>query len=314
MTIAARAVGAQHRPGSTCGASTATCCRSLQAVLGAPPCRRACWAPNCRLAWHGFDFDIGDPFGRRGLRVRRRVGTDRVARRETARLAAHPPAVSGGSGATWGGRPWSTTWRPFVAVAHIARRGGAWWAGMGTADVHRHQGALGVGRLRAARACMNTRWAHPIAPHPGRLRRSRCPGGAGGRALGHAACRPPGLTGAIAFDDVPSAGAFMVFNATRDMFEVARHFARFFAHESCGLCTPCRVGTELVVRRLDKLAHERGAGRGSAFDLAAPARAGWPAAQRHALRAGGLGLQPAARHAGPLWPGLCGSARHRGAV
>jgi [NiFe] hydrogenase diaphorase moiety large subunit len=27
------------------------------------------------------------------------------------------------------------------------------------------------------------------------------------------------------------------------------------------------VGTELVVRRLDKLAHERGAGRGSAFDL-----------------------------------------------
>ena len=59
----------------------------------------------------------------------------------------------------------------------------------------------------------------------------------------------------------------MVFDGTRDLFEVARHFARFFAHESCGLCTPCRVGTELVVRRLDKLAHERGAGRGSAFDL-----------------------------------------------
>ena len=54
----------------------------------------------------------------------------------------------------------------------------------------------------------------------------------------------------------------------RDLFEVARHFARFFAHESCGLCTPCRVGTELVMRRLDKLAHERGAGRGSAFDIA----------------------------------------------
>jgi [NiFe] hydrogenase diaphorase moiety large subunit len=72
---------------------------------------------------------------------------------------------------------------------------------------------------------------------------------------------------AIAFEDLPSAGAFMVFDATRDLFEVARHFARFFAHESCGLCTPCRVGSELVVRRLDKLARERGAGRGSAFDI-----------------------------------------------
>jgi len=77
-----------------------------------------------------------------------------------------------------------------------------------------------------------------------------------------------GFGRAIAFEDLPSAGALMVFDATRDLFEVARHFARFFAHESCGLCTPCRVGTELVVRRLDKLAHERGAGRGSAFDIA----------------------------------------------
>jgi [NiFe] hydrogenase diaphorase moiety large subunit len=66
----------------------------------------------------------------------------------------------------------------------------------------------------------------------------------------------------IAFDDVPSAGAFMVFDATRDPFEVAHGFADFFAHESCGFCTPCRVGTELVKRRFDKLAR----GHGSVFD------------------------------------------------
>jgi [NiFe] hydrogenase diaphorase moiety large subunit len=47
------------------------------------------------------------------------------------------------------------------------------------------------------------------------------------------------------------------------MFEVARNFARFFAHESCGFCTPCRVGTALVVKSLDKLA----SGRGSRHDL-----------------------------------------------
>jgi [NiFe] hydrogenase diaphorase moiety large subunit len=66
----------------------------------------------------------------------------------------------------------------------------------------------------------------------------------------------------IGFEDVPSAGAFTVFDGTRDMFEVARGFAHFFAHESCGFCTPCRVGTQLIVRRMDKLA----AGLGSVFD------------------------------------------------
>ena len=55
----------------------------------------------------------------------------------------------------------------------------------------------------------------------------------------------------------------MVFNRSRDMFEVARNFAHFFAHESCGFCTPCRVGTALVVKRLDKLA----AGHGSRHDI-----------------------------------------------
>ena len=66
----------------------------------------------------------------------------------------------------------------------------------------------------------------------------------------------------IAFEDVPTAGAFMVFDRSRDMFEVARGFAHFFAHESCGFCTPCRVGTALVVKRMDKLA----AGHGSRHD------------------------------------------------
>ncbi len=67
----------------------------------------------------------------------------------------------------------------------------------------------------------------------------------------------------IAFEDVPTAGAFMIFDSTRDMFEVARNFVHFFAHESCGFCTPCRVGTALLRNTLDKLAN----GYGSATDL-----------------------------------------------
>ncbi len=68
----------------------------------------------------------------------------------------------------------------------------------------------------------------------------------------------------LAFEDVATAGAFMVFSRERDMFEVARNFAHFFAEESCGFCTPCRVGTALLRNHMDKLA----AGKGSAYDLA----------------------------------------------
>ena len=67
----------------------------------------------------------------------------------------------------------------------------------------------------------------------------------------------------IAFEDVPTAGALMVFDAGRDMFEVARNFAHFFAHESCGFCTPCRVGTTLLARAMDKIA----AGHGTQHDV-----------------------------------------------
>ncbi|MBV8106477.1 MAG: NAD(P)H-dependent oxidoreductase subunit E [Hyphomicrobiales bacterium] len=67
----------------------------------------------------------------------------------------------------------------------------------------------------------------------------------------------------IAFEDVPTAGAFMIFGKERDLFEVARNFTYFFAHESCGFCTPCRVGTTLMRDALDKIAD----GRGSRYEI-----------------------------------------------
>ncbi len=67
----------------------------------------------------------------------------------------------------------------------------------------------------------------------------------------------------IAFEDIPTAGAFMVFDQSRDIFEVVRNFMHFFAHESCGFCTPCRVGTTLLKNLMDKIA----AGHGTQYDL-----------------------------------------------
>jgi [NiFe] hydrogenase diaphorase moiety large subunit len=71
----------------------------------------------------------------------------------------------------------------------------------------------------------------------------------------------------IAFEDVPSAGAFMVFDGTRDMLAVVENFTRFFAHESCGFCTPCRVGTTLCSQMMKRIVSGKGS-RGDVDDLA----------------------------------------------
>ncbi len=68
---------------------------------------------------------------------------------------------------------------------------------------------------------------------------------------------------AICFDDLATGGALMVFNARRNVVEIAAEFMRFFIHESCGYCTPCRVGNVLIKERLDKIL----AGKGEAADL-----------------------------------------------
>ena len=47
------------------------------------------------------------------------------------------------------------------------------------------------------------------------------------------------------------AGGMIVFDDTRDIVEVAHNAMEFFAHESCGKCFPCRIGTQRMKERLD---------------------------------------------------------------
>ncbi len=67
----------------------------------------------------------------------------------------------------------------------------------------------------------------------------------------------------VAFEDVPCAGAVTVFGAARDVLEQVAAYTEFFAHESCGFCTPCRVGTTLQQRAMARVV----AGRATGADL-----------------------------------------------
>jgi len=53
------------------------------------------------------------------------------------------------------------------------------------------------------------------------------------------------------------AGGIMVFDDSRDMLKVAEESMTFFAHESCGKCFPCRIGTQRLAERLSGAAGPR---------------------------------------------------------
>ncbi len=150
----------------------------------------------------------------------------------------------------------------FAASCLVAQRGGAWYAGIGTGA------SAGTKILSVSGDCARPGlYEYPFGVSVREVLEA-C-GASDTQAV--QVSGPSGICLAasefdrrIAFEDIPTAGAFMVFDHSRDMFEVARNFVHFFAHESCGFCTPCRVGTSLLRNLMDKLKN----GHGSPYDFA----------------------------------------------
>ena len=57
----------------------------------------------------------------------------------------------------------------------------------------------------------------------------------------------------VCFDDLATGGSVVILGANRSVVEVAREYMEFFVDESCGYCTPCRVGNRLILKTLDNL-------------------------------------------------------------
>src|SRR5207244_4428998 len=66
------------------------------------------------------------------------------------------------------------------------------------------------------------------------------------------------------FDSLQAAGTMagsggvIVMDDTTCMLEALQSAAKFFAHESCGQCSPCREGTGWVYRIVQRIAHGKG--------------------------------------------------------
>ena len=133
----------------------------------------------------------------------------------------------------------------FAWVAAIMARGSAWFASIGTpgssgpkllsvsGDVERpgvYEFPLGVSIHEV------------LAAAGGEDAKAVIVGGAAGQ------CVPRRDFGrAIAYDDVSTGGAFIVLGERRDPLDVAENFMEFFVDESCGQCTPCRIGNVTIL-------------------------------------------------------------------
>jgi [NiFe] hydrogenase diaphorase moiety large subunit len=84
-------------------------------------------------------------------------------------------------------------------------------------------------------------------------------GGPSGQMVG-----PKDFERTICYDDLATGGSVIVLGKGRDLLKVAAEFMEFFVEESCGYCTPCRVGNVLIKERLDKII----AGLGEPRDMA----------------------------------------------
>jgi [NiFe] hydrogenase diaphorase moiety large subunit len=57
----------------------------------------------------------------------------------------------------------------------------------------------------------------------------------------------------LCYSDLATGGAFTIFDNERDLLSIVHNHMTFFANESCGFCVPCRAGTTLLLKSLEKI-------------------------------------------------------------
>jgi len=161
----------------------------------------------------------------------------------------------------------------YATVPHIILNGGAWYASMGTErskgtkvmSVSGHVKRPGNYEIEMGTPLMEL--IELAGGVTGGELKAVIPGGSSVPILPAAKC--PGVTldyeGCQAAGTMLGSGGFMVFNDRTDIVLLMRRTAEFYAHESCGKCTPCREGTRWMLKIFDRIVS--GGGQPSDIDL-----------------------------------------------
>lgn len=74
-----------------------------------------------------------------------------------------------------------------------------------------------------------------------------------------------GYQGKLTGISLPTGGSMMLFNSSRSMYNVLSNYLEFFQEESCGQCTPCRVGCQQLVKGIEAV--KRGEKKAAYLDV-----------------------------------------------
>ncbi len=149
----------------------------------------------------------------------------------------------------------------YCCASRILLEGGEWFAAMGT------KRTAGTKVLSIAGDCRKPGvYEVPFGITPRELLEAAEADNPGAMLIG-GPCRqmigPDRFDGQICYDDLATGGAIMIFNRARNQLEIAEHYLDFFIEESCGHCTPCRVGLVLLKQAVHKVV----SGAGEPYDL-----------------------------------------------
>ncbi len=258
MTVAAYAIGARHGLVYLRG-EYSYMWDDLQSVLAK---RRSLGLLGARICGReGFDFDIRIQLGAgayicgeesaliESLEGKRGAPRDRPPFPTERGYLQQPTAVD--------------NVETFACAARIMESGAAWFAGYGTRE------SAGTKLMSVSGDCarpgvyevpfgitVNELLDLAGAPDAALVQ----VGGPSGQSVA-----PKDFGRRIAYEDLSTGGSTMVFGPDRDILAIVAQFTEFFVSESCGWCTPCRVGTTLLRQDMAKIL----AGRATLDDLAA---------------------------------------------
>ena len=160
-----------------------------------------------------------------------------------------------------------------ACIPHIVSRGAEWFASIGSAEskgpkifsVSGHVNSPGNYELPLGTTLREIIFEHAGGIRTGHHLKAVIPGGASTPMLVADQVDVP-----MTFEDLAKAGsqlgtgAIIVMDETTCIVEAARRLTKFFAHESCGRCTPCRIGSERLYETLNRIEH----GKGKVDDIA----------------------------------------------
>jgi NADH:ubiquinone oxidoreductase subunit F (NADH-binding) len=156
----------------------------------------------------------------------------------------------------------------------IISRGGAWYRDMGTSDTPGTKIFQVIGQVRTPQV-LEAPTGMPLGEliqvygggvRPGRTLKMIQTGGASGPLVTPGALKTPLDFGSLAaVGGALGSGTMLVMDDSVCVVDFLHSVAAFFAHESCGQCTPCREGTGWLLEVLSRLT--RGQGRKGDLDF-----------------------------------------------